>query len=81
MYIPQTLEECKSQGEAVLYHLANVGSLTQHEATPLYGIERLGARIYELRTLGFEIETIQETGKNRFGHVTPYARYVLRGTP
>ena len=76
--ISQTIEECKSQNDLVLYHLASVGGLTQKEANNLYGVERLGARIYELRLLGWRIDTMRETGKNRFGHPVSYARYFLR---
>lgn len=79
MIIPKTLEECKSQEEAVLYHLSHFATgLTQDDANELYGIQRLGARIYNLRELGYEIITIRETGKNRFGHTTPFGRYFLK---
>lgn len=80
MNIPQTIEECKNQDDAVLYHLTKSKTgLTQYEAKELYGIERLGARIYDLRCFGFEIVTIRETGRNRFGNPTNYGRYYLKG--
>jgi len=44
-----------------------------------YGITRLGARIWDLRDLGYDIETQTETSKNRFGDKTSYAKYVLKG--
>jgi hypothetical protein len=63
-----------TQTQAILRHLRlNPGGLTPREASQHYGIDRLAARILELRKEGHPIETrdyLTTTGK----HV---ARYVL----
>ena len=66
-----------SQCKRVLQHLQIHGSISQLEAAQEYGIMRLGARIYDLRKMGYSIDRIIETGKNRYGESTSYARYSL----
>ena len=66
-----------SQCNRVLQHLQAYGSITPLEAMQEYGIMRLGARIYDLRKMGYSIDRIIETGKNRYGESTSYARYSL----
>jgi hypothetical protein len=46
----------QSQNEAILSHLAGGGRLTPLDALRAYGCGRLGARIYELRQLGYHIQ-------------------------
>lgn len=70
-----------TQSERVLRHLEERGGLTQREASDAYGIERLGARILELRQAGYPIVTVTEAGKNRYGDTTHYARYFLKKAP
>lgn len=66
-----------SQCNRVLQHLQAYGSITPLEAMQEYGIMRLGARIYDLKKMGYSIDKIIETGKNRYGESTSYARYSL----
>ena len=66
-----------SQCNRVLQHLQIHGSISQLEAMQEYGIMRLGARIYDLKKMGYSIDRIIETGKNRYGESTSYARYSL----
>ena len=68
-----------TQTERIIKHLKEHGSITPLEAIKEYGITRLGARIWDLRDLGYDIETQTETSKNRFGDKTSYAKYVLKG--
>lgn len=68
-----------TQIERVIKHLKEYGSITPLEAIREYGITRLGARIWDLRDLGYDIETQTETSKNQFGEKTSYAKYVLKG--
>lgn len=68
-----------SQLDAILKHLKEYGSITPYEALQEYGCFRLGARIWDLRDLGYEINTIIESSRNRYGHVVTYARYQLKG--
>lgn len=68
-----------TQSEMVLRHLQEHGSLSSLEAMKEYGIMRLGARIWDLRDMGYDIETQSKCSVNRFGVKTSYANYVLRG--
>lgn len=52
-----------TQIERVIKHLKEYGSITPLEAIREYGITRLGARIWDLRDLGYDIETQTETSK------------------
>jgi hypothetical protein len=68
-----------TQTERVLRHLQDYGSITQWEAIRDYGIMRLGARIWDLKRQGHVISTERETGVNRYGEKTAYARYGMGG--
>ena len=68
-----------TQCERITAHLLKRGSITQQDATELYGIMRLGARIYDLRRRGHRIDRVLEDGVNRYGERTRYARYIYRG--
>ena len=73
-----------TQINAILEHLKEHGDITSMEAFKKYGCTRLAAQIYELRQRGFNIMTVEETGKTRYGTHCKYARYILalnqRGT-
>lgn len=62
----------------VLKHFERKGSITSMEAFKDYGITRLSSIIYKLRET-YEIETVDEVSKNRYGEKTRYARYVMKG--
>ena len=64
-----------TQSQVILEHLKKHGSITQKEAIDNYGIMRLGARIWDLKRQGHVISTERETGVNRYGGKTAYARY------
>lgn len=66
-----------TQKQRVLEHLKERGDITPLEAMELYGIMRLGARIWDLRSDGYAIKRETVAGKNRFGEATQYARYRL----
>lgn len=68
-----------TQIKAILEHLKKHGSITPFEALQEYGCFRLGARIWDLRDMGYEIDTEMETKKNRNGRAVTYARYRLKG--
>lgn len=44
-----------------------------------FGITRLSAVIFELRDMGYNIESVRQKCKNRYGHNTNYVRYVYKG--
>ena len=62
---------------AVLEHMREHGSITQLEATELFGATRLGAIVFNLRKRGHDIETVTVGMTDRYGHAVNYARYVL----
>ena len=63
-----------SQTSTVLAHLTRGSHLTPLEAIGLYGIYRLAARIYDLRTAGHKINTVVKNDTRG----RPYARYTLQ---
>ena len=64
-----------TQNEAVLRHLLDNGNITSLEAMNIYGIMRLGARIYDLKKQGYPIKTFLRIGKSRNGENMVYAEY------
>ena len=58
-----------TQGDIILWHLQNVGTLTRAQAMSEYGIVELPARITELKKLGYNITSERGTSINRFGKV------------
>lgn len=67
-----------NQITAVLNHLQEHGNITSLEAIDFYGATRLADIIFKLRKRGYDIETINCTGKTRFGTVCNYAKYVMK---
>jgi len=64
--------ETTSQNRTVLRHLSNGNSLTHRQASQLYGVDRLSARIFDLRNgkdgnpvTGIKT-TIIDNGRKRF---------------
>lgn len=67
-----------TQTKDVLDHLMKYGSITQLEATTLYGATRLSAIVYNLRRWhGYVIDTVMETGTDRRGRKCRFGRYYL----
>ena len=65
-----------SQSEMVL-NVLKYRPLTSKQASALYGIDRLAARIYDLKTQGHDIITMPKTVTNRYGAQVKYAEYYL----
>lgn len=62
-------------------HLLRYGAIDKHTALNICECDRLGARIWDLRhdrEAPMQIETKRVTRKNRLGHPTTYAVYVLQ---
>jgi hypothetical protein len=60
-------------------YLKENGSITSWEAIKEFGATRLSAIIYVLRNeREMNIDTIYETGKNRYGDKITYAKYTLK---
>ena len=68
----------KTQKERVLNYMKRFGSISTWEAFRDLGITRVGARVFELKEDGYEIETGFETGKNRYGKTVRWANYTLK---
>ena len=64
-----------TQKERIRKYLDDFGSITKLEAMRDLGIMRLEARIWEMVRAGEPIITDWETGQNRYGDKTRYARY------
>ena len=70
-------EQRLTQSMKILKYMMDFGSITPIEALKDLGVMRLGARIYDLEKQGFEILHERESGRNRYGEKTSYARYRL----
>ena len=66
-----------TQCERVLSYMKQFGEIDQLSALKDLGIMRLGARIWELKHRGYNIQTRTEKGKNRYGEPTNWAVYSL----
>tara|TARA_R100000995_G_C3480172_1_gene123372 strand:+ start:1221 stop:1490 length:270 start_codon:yes stop_codon:yes gene_type:complete len=73
-------QKCKTQTDAVLVHLKSGKQLTQEDAYELVGTQRLGAIIFNLRKMGYDIYSINVKGFNRFGNSTNFVKYHLMST-
>ena len=58
-----------TQGEIILIHLREKGTITRAEAMSEYGIVELPARVVELKRLGHNITSTRGTSHNRFGTI------------
>lgn len=68
-----------SQNGRIIDYLTRNGSITQLDAMKDLGIMRLGARVFDLKERGYNIQTVMVEDLNRFGEPTRYARYYLKG--
>ncbi len=67
-----------TQNEMILKHLkTHKTGITPQDAVEKYGCYRLSGRIHDLRRMGYDISTENETRKNRYGVPVTYARYKL----
>lgn len=67
-----------TQCERILEHMQQHGSITQLEAMNDYGIMRLSSRVNDLKRAGYNITSTIETGRNRYGETTHFAKYTLQ---
>ena len=66
--------------KAVLQWLQSHASISSMEAIKEFGATRLSAIIFNLRKRGYDIETVECEGTDKFGNSIRYARYYLRGS-
>ena len=63
------------QTQKILEYIDKFGSITPLEAMRDLGVMRLAARIQDIEHQGVPINSVIETGVNRLGEKTHYARY------
>ena len=64
------------QNQQVLRILQSGKTLTQADIAKM-SINRLSARIYELRRQGYMIKSTLEVGRNKYGQKVRYSRYKM----
>lgn len=62
----------------ILEHMRNERGITSLEAFQMFGTTRLASIIHNLRTQGYEIETIERDEKDRYGNRVRFAEYRLK---
>lgn len=67
-----------TQKERVLTAITNHGSISPWYAINHLGNTRLAATIHSLKKDGYEIDSVIEKGKNKFGDEISYARYFFK---
>lgn len=63
----------------VLEHLQKNDGITSMEAFEFYGATRLSAIIFNLRKMGFVIESETKECKDRYGTICRFSKYKLIG--
>lgn len=73
------MEKKRTQTSDVLAYLKKCPKkgITPKEAEEKFGTMRLASIICTLRKRGYDIQTIDEVTKNRYGTTSKYARYIL----
>lgn len=67
----------RKQMQRVLDYIEQFGSITSLDAFRDLGITRLSAVIFDLRALGYNIQSGTETQFNRFGEKAHFSRYYI----
>ena len=75
---PPEKEQRLTQCMKIVKYMKDFGSITPVQAMKDLGVMRLAARISDLEAEGWQIEHERETGENRYGEKTTYARYRLK---
>ena len=68
-----------TQTSEILRYMKEHQYITSKIAYEYFGATRLAAIIFNLRKLGYIIDTVMVEGSTRYGSVTQYARYFYRG--
>lgn len=67
-----------TQKQAIVKYIEDFGSISSMQAYADLGITQLGARIFELKDLGYEFATTTVKAKNRYGKPIKYTRYSFK---
>lgn len=68
-----------SQRSEVLNYMMNHNYITAEIAHNLFGVNRMGSVISDLRDKGIIIDTVMVETTNRYGNPCRYGRYFYRG--
>jgi len=72
------MDAISSQTKIILKMLLEGKAITPKSAMEDIGCMRLGARIFDIRQLGYDIETETCETVSRYGHKVRFARYRLK---
>ena len=78
IFDPPSKEQKLTQCMKIVKYMNDFGSITPVQAMKDLGVMRLAARISDMEAEGWQIEHERETGENRYGEKTTYARYRLK---
>jgi len=70
-----------SKTQKVKEHLVAKRTITSWQAIEKYGVTRLAAIIFNLRTSGWVIDTKEVSFEDRYGNKGTYAKYTLLSEP
>lgn len=73
----EKLEKKPTQRDKILNYIQQFGSITSWQAYSDLGVTQLGARIFELKELGYEFTKTRIATVNRLGEKTHYDEYRL----
>ena len=79
VFDPPAREQRLTQSMKIIKYMMDFGSITPIQAMQDLGVMRLAARISDIEAEGWEIIHERETGRNRYGEKTTYAKYSLKG--
>ncbi len=79
IFDPPAREQRLTQSMKIIKYMMDFGSITPIQAMQDLGVMRLAARISDIEAEGWEIIHERETGRNRYGEKTTYAKYSLKG--
>lgn len=75
----EKLQRKPTQCDHILDYIERFGSITSWQAYADLGITQLAARVWELKSRGYEFETTRVYTENRMGERTHYDEYRLIG--
>ena len=70
-----------TQRDLILKYIKDFGSISSWQAYADLGVTQLGARIWELKSMGYEFSKTRITTKNRYGKTSHYDEYRLKEIP
>jgi hypothetical protein len=71
-------EQTATQLKEILSYMKLGNSITPMDALQMFGCMRLGARVYDLRALGFDIVSERRKFVNKYGHKATVCMYHLK---